>query len=226
MQTEEMVAQETPVRGRAPRRRATRFATREERAARKHNSPLPYFRVEDKLCRQFLEAATNPREFEGLKLLFPFERELSVLQVYREIGTVSGRMYLAFLAGHDLGKGHPELLEEVLPGREMQGAVRRVGIIKTCSGEERLRNAGLQRACGRIADDNWGNVPPEQAEGAILEATLKSLRAGFAAGTVCQADPVLCDFVGNTPERTGDGGREAVSRRHRSEVQTPLQSRL
>ena len=121
MQTEEMVARESPVRARAPRRRAARFATREERAARKHKSPLPYFRVEDKLCRQFLEAATDPREFEGLKLLFPFERELSVLQVYREIGTVSGRMYLAFLAGHDLGKGHPSYWKKCCRGGKCRG---------------------------------------------------------------------------------------------------------
>lgn len=212
MPSEEVLVPENPMPARAPRRRASRYATREERVARKHNSPLPYFRVEDRLCRQFLREAANPREFEGLKLLYPFERELSVLQVYQGIGSVSGRMYLAFLAGHDLGKAHPDLLEEVLPGRELREAAQRVDIIRTCSGEERLRDEGLQRACGRIADDNWGNVPEGQAEGAILEATLKCLRAGFAAATVCQVDPLLCDFVGNTPERAGAGMKDVTAR--------------
>lgn len=143
MQSEEIMALQSPAQTRAPRRRITRFATREQQAARKHSNPLPYFRPEDNLCRRFLEAATSPMEFEGLKLLFPFERELSVLQIYRKVATVAGRMQLAFIAGHDLGKRHAELLEEVLPGPELRETVLRVGIIKALSGEANLSNQGL-----------------------------------------------------------------------------------
>jgi len=221
MQADEMLAQERPPqsRARAPRRRITRFATREQQAARKHNNPLPYFRLEDTLCRRFLEAATSPTEFEGVKLLFPFERELSVLQIYRKVATIAGRMHLAFIAGYDLGKGHPELLEEVLPGPELRETVVRVGIIKTLSGEVNLSNQGLRSACEKIAKDKWSDVPEAQAEDVLLEATVKSLRAGFAAATVSQGDPEQCEFVWDLPERIGDMMSDIVSR---SVVGAPL----
>jgi hypothetical protein len=78
-----------PSREQASHGRARRFETREERFTRRHNSPALYFRLHDSLCRSYLELAASPREFEGLKLLFPFVREKSVL------GAGRGRGYLA-----------------------------------------------------------------------------------------------------------------------------------
>ena len=212
MLSDEILAPGSPARTGAPQGRARRFVTREQQMALKQNNPLPYFRLEDSPCRRFLEAAENPREFEGLKLLFPFVRELSVLRVYGEVSTVAARMHLAFMAGHDLGRGHPELLEEVLPGRELAATRMRVGIIKELSGEDNLGNQGLRRACETIAREKWADVPAAQAEDVLLEATVKTLRAGFAAATVSQGDPEHCEFVWDLPPRLGDCMRDIVSR--------------
>src|SRR5262245_52949754 len=109
--------------------RERRFMTREERFTRRFNSPAPYFRLHDSLCRSYLELAVSPREFEGLKLLFPFVRESSVLQAGRGCDNLAVWMHLAFLAGHDFGRAHSESLEDLLPGQELRDAAVRVGLI-------------------------------------------------------------------------------------------------
>src|SRR5437660_1152014 len=48
-------------------KRGPRFATKEQVAARKHNTAAPYFRLIDPICKGFMELATDPSEFEGLK---------------------------------------------------------------------------------------------------------------------------------------------------------------
>jgi hypothetical protein len=181
------------------------YATREEQTARESNSAAPYFRLKDSLCRSFLKQATDPGEFTGLKLMFPLIREFSLLRAVRAIEKVSLWMHLAFLAGHDLGRAHPERLEEVLPGGEMRGAVMRLGIIERCSGEEHLTYQGLRRAYARIVEAQWAKVPEEQVEGVLLRASVKSFRVGFAAATVSQGDPAHCEFVWDIPERARDG---------------------
>ena len=111
---------------RAPRRRITRFTTREEQAVRKHDTPAPYFRLEDRLCRQFLSMAATPSDFEGLKLLFPFVRGAALLKVPPTRSIFPTWIGASFSAGVDLGNAHPELLEDLLPGQELREAVRRV----------------------------------------------------------------------------------------------------
>jgi hypothetical protein len=173
---------------------------------------VPYFRLEDSLCRRYLELATAPGEFEGLKLLFPFLREMSVLRFSRAKSKLPVWMQLSFMAGHDLGRGNPERVEEVLPGLELREAARRVSVLQQCSGEDHLTFCGLQRACARIVEAQWGQVPEEQMEPVLLEAMVRSLRTGFAAGTVAQTDPSRCEFVWDLPQRIGEGIRDIVSR--------------
>jgi hypothetical protein len=121
-------------------------------------------------------------------------------------------MLLAFMAGHDLGRGNAERVEEVLPGLEVREAARRVSVIQQCSGEDHLTFCGLQRACARIVEAQWGQVPEEKMGPVLLEAVVKSLRTGFAAGTVVQGDPSRCEFVWDLPPRIGEGIRDIVSR--------------
>jgi len=191
-------------RSRLPKR-AARFITREERLARKTKSAKPYFRLGDSLCKRFLELATYPAEFEGLKLLFPFVREMSLLQLKRSVDQLPTWMHLAFMAGHDLGRAHPDRLEEVLPFRELWEGRRRVGVVHQNSGEEHLTFTGLQHACARIVDAKWKDVSEDDFEDVLLEAVVNTLRTGFAAATVSRGDPVQCDFVSDLPERIGDG---------------------
>jgi hypothetical protein len=86
------------------------------------------------------------------------------------------------------------------------------GRVANLSGEEHLSFTGLQEACTRIVENQWTHVLEEQLETVLLEATVKSLRTGFAAGTVCRGDPVRCEFVWDMPERIGEGIKDIVSR--------------
>lgn len=187
------------------------YATGEEWFARKHNSVVPYFRLSDSLCKKFLELATDPQEFEGLKLLFPFVREMALLRFPRTQNKLAIWMRLAFMAGHDLGRAHPDRLEDVLPGLELREAARRVGVVRQCSGEERLTFEGLRRACAAIVKAQWSEVP-ECFETTLLEVVVKSLRTGYAAGTVAQGDPSLCDSVCDMPASIGAGITDIVCR--------------
>jgi hypothetical protein len=184
--------------------RRTSYATREEHAARKHQTPLPYFRLEDSLCKSFLEIAKDPWEFEGLKLLFPFVREMSLLRFPRTQCKLSNWMQLAFMAGLDLGRGHPDRLEDVLPGLELREADRRVGVLRSASGEERLSSDALTRAVDVVINANWAEVPQNQLEAVILDASLRTLRTGYAAATVSRLDPTLFEFVADVPEWLGE----------------------
>jgi hypothetical protein len=182
---------------------AVKFVTREESAAREQNSPLPYFRLEDSLCRRFLKQASNPREFEGLKLLFPFVRESSVLRAPQEAELLRVWMELAFYAGHDLGRAHPELLEDVVPPDELRDATYRIGMLQKFSEERCLNHCGMQRACSGIAAALLKDEPKEQVEAIFLRTIVNTLRAGFAGGTIARVDPTTSEFVGDLPPRVG-----------------------
>jgi hypothetical protein len=188
------------------------FRTAEEIAAAEGNTVRPYLRLEDSLCRRFLQLATDPREFAGLRLLFPFVREASVLRAGRGRDKFAGWMTLAFLAGHDLGRAHPDHVEDVLPDLEFRETMSRLAIIQRCSGEENLTLSGLRRACGRIVNEKWPDLAEHRLEDALLEAVVKSMRTGFAAATVARCDPVRCDFVCDIPERTGAEIKDIVGR--------------
>lgn len=181
------------------------YSTREEQFARRYGVAGPYFRLQDSLCKTFLELATDPREFEGLKLLFPFIREMSVLRFPRTAQGLATWTHLAFIAGHDLGRGRPESLDEVLPGLERPEAVRRLRVMQHCSGEDHLTFEGLRKACASIVRAQWSEVAPEQLETIIIEAVTKTLRTGYASGTVAQVDPALCEFVWDIPTRISAG---------------------
>ena len=181
-----------------------RFVTREERLTRRSKSLVPYLRQEDSLCKAFLRLATCPREFEGLKLLFPFVREMSLFALKRTQDKFPTWMQLAFLAGHDLGAAYPEGLEEVVPGKELPAAVRRLSVLRQCSEEEHLTLSGLEKACKRIVQAQWKDVPESKLEAVLLEVVLKSLRTGFVTATFSRSDPVHCEFVWDMPDRTSD----------------------
>lgn len=185
-------------------RRDTPFQTEEQREARELNRPQPFFRLQDPFCRRFLEEAASPTEFAGRKLLFPFVRDLSVLQIPHAAETLAHVLYLAFLSGHDLGRAHPDRWEEVLPGPELNEARRRLSTIRDCSEEEVLTGCGLMRAFQRIVRGVFAGLGPEAAEDLCYQVTLGSLRAGFAAGTALRPDPCFADLIGDMPERTTD----------------------
>src|SRR5437899_2413708 len=167
-------------------KRGPRFATKEQVAARKHNTAAPYFRLIDPICKGFMQQATDPREFEGLKLLFPFVREMSLLRFEPTLEKLGVWMQLAFLAGHDLGHAHPERLEDVLPGPELGAAERRLGVLAQCAGEERLTFDGLSRACARIAKTEGADTTQDELTSLIVVAVIKTLRVGYAAATTAQ----------------------------------------
>jgi hypothetical protein len=188
------------------------FQTREQREAARLDSARPYFRLHDPLCQRFLEQAASPSEFAGLQRLFPFFRNLSVLQIPHGADTLPAVLYLAFLAGHDLGRSQPESWEEVLPGSELNEARRRLRLIRDCSGEEVLTGNGLMRALQRIVESASAGLSPEAAEEMFHDYTLRSLRLGFAAGTVFRPDPEFADLIGDMPERTTDDLSYVLSR--------------
>ncbi len=193
-------------------KRRSEYSTMEEQAARKHNTPTPYFRLQDSLCKAFLQRAANQWEFDGLKHLFPFVREMSLLGFGREHRKLSVWVRSAFMAGHDLGRAHPGYLEEVLPGPALNLATHRVGVLKQCSGEECLTHVGLAHACDVVVNANWAEVPPDQQEAVLLDATLKTLRTGFAAATASRVDPAQTDWLGDIPERIGGRISDIASR--------------
>jgi hypothetical protein len=198
--------------GSAPQGKLTQFITREEHLAREANNAMPYFRLDDSLCKGFLNLATCPSEVEGFKLLFPFIREMSLLRLSRTLDALPTWMYLAFMAGHDLGRARLDSLDEVLPGRELREGIRRVGVVQQSSGEEHLTFTGLQRACARIVEAKWKDVNQDELEAVLLEAVLNTLRTGFTAATFARVDPLRCEFVWDLPERIGDCIGDILSR--------------
>jgi len=112
------------------------YTTREQQLAQRHNTAAPYLRLEDDLCRAFLQAGVDPLDFEAVKLLFPFVGEAALLQVPRTQKHLTDWLYFAFLAGHDLGARHPELLADILPDYAVRDSRRRLGILQRLSGQE------------------------------------------------------------------------------------------
>lgn len=219
MKSIELLPPTPPHQERLRYRKPNRFVTCEERQARRHASAVPYFRLQDGFCRAFLELATDPREFEGLKLLFPFVRENVLLGIPQSHGLLASWMRAAFAAGHDLGRAHPEVLEDVLPGQELSAALRRVGVIQTYLEEPCLTWAGLRQACEMVVAAQWEDVPAERFQHVLLEAVVKSLRTGFAAATAAQCDPALCEFVWDIPEQIGASIQDIVGR---ASIRAPL----
>src|SRR5262249_14011570 len=121
-------------------------------------------------------------------------------------------MQLAFLAGHDLGRAHPEALEDVLPGHEARDAMVRVGTIQHLSEEPSFNCRGMQLAFNRIVEEMLVKEPKGLDEGIFLQAIVKSLRAGFAAGTISRFDPMTSEFLWDLPERIGPEIRNIVER--------------
>jgi hypothetical protein len=121
-------------------------------------------------------------------------------------------MHLAFLAGHDLGRAHPELLEDVVPPDEMRDATHRIKMLQHHSEEPALSPGGLQRACLGIAAALLKDEPEERAETIWLQTIVNTLRAGFAGGTIAQMDPTTSEFVGDLPPRIGTNMRNIVER--------------
>lgn len=177
------------------------YRTREALQKLRRKSEIPYFRLHDRFCRRFLALGADPREFEGMQLLFPFIRDFSVLRLPATRQFAPELLVLAFLAGHDFGREYPAVAEEILAGQEYHHGLRRLEIVRELSGESRLSPAGVCRACAGIAELFWPESETDP-DGKLLELLIKTLRVGFMAGSVAQTDPVFCDFVGNIPERT------------------------
>jgi len=157
--------------------------------------PQAYWRLEDKLCREFLQLGINKTDFESVELFFPFVRLASVFQVPRDFRHVADWLYLAFLAGTDLGFKQPDLVEAILPGWELNETKRRLTVLQQKCPEVHLTGRGLHSSFETVASERFeaGPVPNPHAAMALL--LLKALRAGFAAVTVAQNDPVHCEYV-------------------------------
>lgn len=197
-----MTRYESRLTPRSPHRRVLRgYETREALQVRRRNSLMPYLRVHDRLCRHFLTVAADPAEYDGLRHLFPFVREASVLQVPLTRDFAPELLVCAFLAAHDLGRARPELADDILAGPQYHQALRRMGLLRQMSQEERLTPSGLRRAFQYIIQANWPKFTPEALE-TLVDLLVKTLRLGFMAGSIAPTDPVFCDFVGEIPART------------------------
>lgn len=170
------------------------YATREQQLARRHDNATSYLRLDDELCRCFLDAALYPPEFEGVKFLFPFVREAALLRVPRTQQHLTDWMYFAFHAGNDLGARHPELLQDVLPDYELREARRRMGVIKLLSEHDLGTGPALHHAFERVVQSQWADTPPERMDAVYSEVALRTLRTGFAVAALAQYDPRFCDF--------------------------------
>lgn len=175
------------------------FQTREERIARRHGTPGPYFRLEDSVCRRFLERATDPVEFAGLRLIFPFVREASLLRPERKLHLLGWWMSMAFHAGLEFGRTHPEHLEELLPGRGIVEALRRLGAIRDVLPDAKPFLAATADAFRTIVQRQWIETTEWELEELWVDAIIKSFRAGFGAATVARFDPQHSEFVADLP---------------------------
>jgi len=185
----------------APRPESTpslAYLTCEQQLALRHDTAAPYFRLDDGMCRSFLQSGVCSPEFESIRLLFPFVREAVVMRIPRQQQRLTDFLYFAFHAGNDLGARHPELLVEVLPDHELFQARRRLGVIKFLSEEELGTGRALYHAFDCVVQGKNADTAPECLDAVYAELALRSLRCGFAVATLAHLDPELCDFYGPT----------------------------
>jgi hypothetical protein len=133
------------------------------------------------------------------------------LRIPRTKEFLASWMSASFSAGHDVGRAHPEVLEEVLPGPELRLATRRLDVIQRCCEERNLTRAGFRRAFEKVISAQWADVEPDGMMSVLLEAVVKAFRGGFAAATAAQSDPVFCELVWDMPARLRFG---SADRRH------------
>jgi len=176
------------------------FTCAEQREVAETGSLKPYLRVDDPMCRAFLENGRDPAQFEGIRRLFPFIRTGSVYDMPRSLGTLHHWMAFAFTAGYDYGRVHPEELEVVLPREQEQEGLRRVGVLKQALGEERVTTGNLQEGFDRIVESNRQHYEGHSIHEVLAALTLRALRTGFAAATLAQTDPTLSEFLADLPD--------------------------
>jgi hypothetical protein len=154
-----------------------------------------YLLRHDAACRAFLRQGTNPADFEAVRLIFPFLRELTVCRAPRSWNSVSDCQFFAYYAGHDLGLRHPELQEDVLPGDEVREAERRLQVLHQCARGERLNRRGLELAFANVAESYRPKDDSTDVNALVSALLLKSARAGYAAATVALTNPVVFDLL-------------------------------
>lgn len=179
--------------------RPTLFLTREAKLLCRTRGLKPYFRQKDIFCRLFLERVSNPRAFQGLRLFFPFVRLGSLLQLLRRPDSWSNWLGWALAAGHDLGRAHPDLVDDVLPGYEMDATLRLLGRIQAASNEAQATLAGWRVAIGKCWIQSC-YVPGNCWTFALVCHLVECFRIGYAMGTVARNDPQFADYLADLPE--------------------------
>lgn len=162
-----------------------------------------YWRLDNAVCREFLQLGTEPEDFEAVKRLFPYIREAAVCETPRGWEYVPDWLYLGFLAGHELGCKHPELVGVILPGEEVEEAKHRLQVLQQCAEEKRLTGRGLDRALKTVLEYKREAHPEGDVTTLICSLILRTARAGVAAGTVALSDPALAEYVAGIGELRG-----------------------
>lgn len=154
-----------------------------------------YLQRDDAVCRAFLDQSASPADTEAVRLFFPFVRELTACRVPREWSNVSDCLFFAYFAGHSLGRRHPELQEEILPGDEVREAIRRLQVLHQSAQGERLNWRSLDHAFETVAESHRPKDDSVNTNALVSTLLLKSARAGYAAATVALTDPVVFDLL-------------------------------
>jgi hypothetical protein len=85
----------------------------------------------------------------------------------------------------------------MLPGDEVREAKGRLQILLKCANEEGLTKHGLRGALNVVVKASRPKEEESNGCSIVCSLILKTARAGFAAATVAQTDPVLSDSVGD-----------------------------
>ena len=171
------------------------FRTVEEIRVQVDDTWEPHQRLEDKLCRRFLEDGASAAGFEATKALFPFVRDSSLFEMPRSQERVPSWMTAAFYAGFEFGRLLPERVEQVLTERDVADSFRRLGILRGQIEPEEPSPYSFRFAYERIRQSQWQDVPEERIDEVLLDGLPKCLKAGAAAATFAKFDPSLVEFV-------------------------------
>lgn len=156
----------------------------------------PYFRNGDPLCKRFLALGADAASFELVKLVFPLVREASVLQLPRNAQSLASWLTTAAVAGHRLGKSHPDLADRVLPEAETAAALDRLRLIRSQTRRRAPTPGVLTLAFRDVQQRQWADATSEEAiVNVLLNNLLDAFRAGFAAATVALDEPDLLLFA-------------------------------
>ena len=157
----------------------------------------PFWRLHDPMCAGFLQLGCDPTHFLAVKAFFPFIREASVLHLPRTFDLMPSWLGLAFHAGFSFGANLPAETENIFEenGVERSEALRRLDLLRRKFGGHPATPINLHEVFQMICEEQWRRTPREQFLRVLTTASFNVFKAGLAAATIAQADPLLAEFV-------------------------------